>query len=83
MGKKYKNPLAEDPAIMNDFIYLLSKHTAEDYKIVLANCLAKVSSVRADTLVDLKRRLIIKFIYFFGTFFFVFGLLDSIKEYLR
>jgi len=83
MGKKYTNPLVEEPAIMKDFIYLLSKHTAEDYKILLANCLAKVSSVRQDTLLDLKRKFMLKFIFFFGTFFFVFGLLDSIREYLR
>jgi len=83
MGKKYKNPLAEEPAFMKDFIYLLSKHKAVDYKFVLGNCLAHVSRVRANTLTDLKKKILWKFIYFFGTFFFVIGLLDSIREYIR
>lgn len=83
IGKKYKNPLAEEPIYMKDFIYLLSRHTAADYKMVLYNSLAKVSMVRSETIRHLKRKLLSKIIYFFGTFFLVFGILDSTREYLR
>lgn len=83
MGKKYTNPLIEDPAFMKDFIYLASRDSAENYKYMLSYCLANVSNVRSETLMNLKRKLAWNLFLFFGSFFFVFGLLDSIREYLR
>jgi len=82
MGKKYDNPLKEN-FIMKDFIYMMSKQSAFDTKIVLLNCLTKVSNIRKSTIQQLKKKFALKLIYFFGTFLFVFGILDSLREYLR
>jgi len=83
MGKKYTNPLVEDPAFMKDYIYLLSRDTAEKYKYVLSHCLANVSNIRIKTIENMKKRLAWNIFLFFGTFFFVYGFLDTMREYLR
>lgn len=81
MGVKYDNPL-KNPVIMKDFIFIMAKKPFE-LKLMLINSLKEISNVRENTYIQLKRKLFTKLFYLVGSFLFVFGLLDSFREYLR
>jgi len=54
-----------------------------ELKIMLINSLKEVSNNRQNTYFQLKKKLTKKLLYFVGSFIFVFGILDSFREYLR
>jgi hypothetical protein len=82
MGKKYDNPL-KNPVFMKDFIFLMSRKDPEVIRKMLINCLADISNFRQKSFLELKRKYVIKLVYLIGSFLFVLGLLNSIREYLR